>query len=65
MFSSIVVDAARRHATSALPDAPVEDAAPARARTRLATVLRGIATIADSAADRVEPRQPRVLAVQD
>lgn len=58
---SLIVDAARRDATSALPDAPVladDDTASvsARARVVLATALRSIAAHAGSAAERVEPR---------
>jgi hypothetical protein len=54
---SIIVDATRRHATSAQPAAPVErDAEPARGRTVLAAALRGPATRADRAARRIEPR---------
>ncbi len=53
-------DAARRDATSALPDAPVvEDVEPAPvlapARTALAMALRGVAARAGSAAERIEP----------
>jgi hypothetical protein len=59
---SIAADATRRHAMSALPDAPVvEDAAePARVRTALAAVLRGVAAATGRAAERLEPRHLRV-----
>lgn len=61
---SLVVDATRRHATSALPDAPVvPDAPPARTRITLAAALRGIATHAANAAERLEPL--RAVAVRD
>jgi len=58
------LDAIGRDATSALPDAPVidnVDTAPAAARTRvvLAAALRGLATRASRAAERVEPLQLR------
>lgn len=55
---SLVVDATRRLATSALPDAPVvEDVDVTRAgvRAALAAALRGVAAHASSAAERIEP----------
>ena len=54
---SIVVDASRRRALAALPDAPVvEDAdGPGRVRVALAALLRGVATHAGRAAERIEP----------
>jgi hypothetical protein len=59
---SIIVDATRRHATSAQPAAPVEpDAGPARGRTAVAAALRGLATRADRAARRIEPRPVAAL----
>lgn len=59
---SVAAEATRRHATSALPDAPVvEDSAErARVRVALAAVLRGVAAGAGRAAERLEPRHLRV-----
>ena len=58
---SVAADATRRHATSALPDAPVETVEePARVRTVLAAALRGVAAGAGRAAERLEPRHLRV-----
>jgi hypothetical protein len=66
---TLVVDATRRHAMSALPDAPVAedaDGMPARARVTLAAVLRGVAAGAGSVAERLDPRHRNPsLAVQD
>lgn len=59
MFTAgtLAVDAARRHATSALPEAPVvEDAGATPARATLAAALRAVATVAGSAAERLDPR---------
>jgi len=61
---SVVVDATRRHAMSALPGAPVEEAAePARVRVALAAVLRGVAAGAGRAAERLERRPLRAAAL--
>lgn len=57
----IALDATRRRAQSALPDAPVlpdqipRPAASVRWRFALASTLRALAIRADSAAERVEP----------
>jgi len=58
---SIAADATRRHATAALPDAPVVEEAtePARVRVALAVLLRGVAAGAGRAAERLEPRRLR------
>ena len=56
----LVLDATRRRAHSALPDAPVLDEEPTgqnarQLRLTLANALRAVATRADAAADRVQP----------
>lgn len=57
----LALDATRRHAQSALPDAPVlpdevpRPSASVRLRLALASALRTLATRADGAAERVEP----------